>query len=74
MESCGSNVAKLNSTDSLKSWRIVRLTEAKVNLFLRVKSVLLTHEELLCFLLCIKSKTFFKSSGVERLWGFVILD
>ena len=67
IKSCGSRVSKLYSVDSLNRLRIVRATEAKVNLLFRVKSVLLTHEKLSALFKCIKSKTFFKSSVVELL-------
>ena len=45
-EMAGSRVARLYSADSLNKFRIIRATEEKVNLFLRVKSVLLSHNNL----------------------------
>ena len=74
IDSCGRSVAKLYSVDSLKRWRIVRATDAKDNLFFRVKSDVLTHEKFSCLSKWIKSKTFFRSSDVGLLWVFDILD
>ena len=74
MEIFGSSVVKLYSADSLKRWSILNATQENVNLFFRVKSVLLTHNELMSFVLCIKSKTFFRSTSVILLCGGCRLD